>query len=122
MWRAASRCDVQRVASRCVVWPGVWRVACGEWLVAACHGCVWRGELSSVWRVACHGRVACGVSQCHGPIRCRVASGESRLRCEETKLPSFGGVWSAGRVASGLTRVACGVTVWRAACAGRRHT
>ena len=77
-----------------------------------------RGSLNRIIK-----RVACGVSRSCGVWRVRVsrirslvASAVSRLRCEETKLPSFGGVWSAGpRVASGLTRVACGVTVCGAA-------
>ena len=54
--------------------------------------------------------MACGVrrpSWRHG-----VSCGEWRVACN-------GGVWSAGRVASGLTRVACGVTVWRAANANQ---
>ena len=54
-------------------------------------GGVWR-VASGVWRVECSAR--------RGVTACRVASGVWPVACH-------GGVWSAGRMASGLSRVAC---------------
>ena len=120
VWRVTVACGAgvwQRAAGRRRVECGVTGVSDGG--VTGHPGGEWRHGVKVCvrqWRVACHGgewSVACDVQRAswrHG-----VSCGE--LRVTVWPVACHGGVWSAGRVASGLSRVACGVwvpcSVWR---------